>query len=125
MTSKRSYAYTTTKSTAELEDAAYTKKDVYRYDGDPRFGINVADVTIMEKASEGAKQSDFVGFERDEDPDGGFRGWGCIMPLKLGARTRYFWLTFDRHNGSDYNGATETSIVLRRKNKFNRTYLGR
>ena len=36
-------------------------------------------------------------------PDGGFRGWGCVMPLKLGSRTRFFWLTFDRHNGSDYN----------------------
>lgn len=166
------------------------------FDGDPRFGINVADVTLMEKASEDAKQSDFVGFVRDEDPDllydapndrwllaicridhvtkkyvyvffesddpfknfryigcgvdgasetggsfvrvngelhfvcgndfdkrseyriynkngmktarfrypdGGFRGWGCVMPLKLGSRTRYFWLTFDRHNGSNYN----------------------
>ena len=36
-------------------------------------------------------------------PDGGFRGWGTLMPIKLGSRTRYFWLTFDRHKGSDYN----------------------
>ncbi len=36
-------------------------------------------------------------------PDGGFRGWGTLMPIKLGSRTRYFWLTFDRHRGSDYN----------------------
>lgn len=36
-------------------------------------------------------------------PDGGFRGWGTLMPIKLGTRTRYFWLTFDRHRGSDYN----------------------
>ena len=35
--------------------------------------------------------------------DGGFRGWGTVMPIRLGSRTRYFWLTFDRHNGSDYN----------------------
>ena len=35
--------------------------------------------------------------------DGGFRGWGTVIPLKLGSRTRYFWLTFDRHNGSSYN----------------------
>jgi hypothetical protein len=35
-------------------------------------------------------------------PDGGFRGWGSIIPVKLGSRTRYFWLTFDRHNGSPY-----------------------
>ena len=36
-------------------------------------------------------------------PDGGFRGWGGVMPLHLGSRHRCFWLTFDRHNGSDYN----------------------
>lgn len=36
-------------------------------------------------------------------PDGGFRGWGTVIPVKIGSRTRYFWLTFDRHNGSDYN----------------------
>ena len=36
-------------------------------------------------------------------PDGGFRGWGTVVPVKLGSRTRYFRLTFDRHNGSAYN----------------------
>ncbi len=36
-------------------------------------------------------------------PDGGFRGWGTLMPIRIGSRTRYFWLTFDRHRGSDYN----------------------
>lgn len=35
--------------------------------------------------------------------DGGFRGWGSVIPVKMGSRTRYFWLTFDRHNGSSYN----------------------
>lgn len=35
-------------------------------------------------------------------PDGGFRGWGTILPIALGSRTRYFWLTFDRQKGSDY-----------------------
>ena len=34
--------------------------------------------------------------------DGGFRGWGTLMPVKMGSRTRYFWMTFDRHKGSDY-----------------------
>ena len=167
------------------------------FEGDPRSGIGVVDVTVMDKAPEGAAMTDFVGFFRDEDPDliydtkndrwllaicridhkakkyryvfyesndpfknfraigcgvaeeasetggsfvlvdgeihfvcgntfdrrseyriynkdgmrlanfrypdGGFRGWGCVMPVKLGSRTRYFWLTFDRHNGSSYN----------------------
>ncbi|MBQ8882890.1 MAG: hypothetical protein IJY70_05850, partial [Clostridia bacterium] len=36
-------------------------------------------------------------------PDGGFRGWGTVIPVKSGTRTRYYWLTFDRHNGSSYN----------------------
>lgn len=35
--------------------------------------------------------------------DGGFRGWGTIIPVNMGSRKRYFWLTFDRHNGSSYN----------------------
>ena len=167
-----------------------------QFDGDPRFGINVADVKIMEKAGDGEPITEFKGFFRDEDPDliydektdrwllaicridkkthkyvyvffesddpfenfkyigqgvegasetggsflrvdgeiffvcgnsfdsrseyriyskdgmkearfrypdGGFRGWGCVMPVTLGARKRYFWLTFDRHNGSSYN----------------------
>lgn len=164
------------------------------FDGDPRFGINVADVEFMEKASDPSDISVFAGFKGDEDPDffydeendrwlmavcrikpsvgyvyvffqsedpfknytyigqghdgaetggsfvradgelyfvcgndfgkkseyrvyskdgmtiakfnypdGGFRGWGTVMPIRMGSRTRYFWLTFDRHKGSDYN----------------------
>jgi hypothetical protein len=36
-------------------------------------------------------------------PDGGFRGWGTLMPIRQGSRTRYYWLTFDRRLGSDFN----------------------
>lgn len=36
-------------------------------------------------------------------PDGGFRGWGTVIPVCQGSRMRYYWLTFDRHNGSEYN----------------------
>ncbi len=164
------------------------------FKGEPRFGVNVIDVTMMEPAdSEDATA--FVGFKGDEDPDfyyneetkkwnmaicrippltgkyrymffesdkpfsdykyigqgyegaetggsfvniegetvfvcgnsfekranyriytkdgmheakfdfddGGFRGWGTIIPVNMGSRRRYFWLTFDRHNGSSYN----------------------
>ena len=165
------------------------------FEGDPRYGVNVVDVCLMEKASDHADITAFAGFKGDEDPDltydeasgrwlmaicridpetrkyvyvffesedpftgyryiglgldgaetggsfirangelffvcgndfhatseyriygkdgmklakfnypdGGFRGWGSVIPLKLGSRTRYFWLTFDRHNGSAYN----------------------
>ena len=165
------------------------------FDGDPRFGVNVIDVTLMKHSSEGSEFTEFLAFEGDEDPDffydadnerwlmsvcrinpvtkqyaylyfesknafegykyvgkgpdgcetggsfviingeiyficgndfnktsdyrvysksgmknarfnypdGGFRGWGTVIPVKMGSRTRYFWLTFDRHNASDYN----------------------
>ena len=35
-------------------------------------------------------------------PDGGFRGWGTLIPVPQGSRIRYYWITFDRHNHSDY-----------------------
>ena len=167
------------------------------FEGEPRFGINVADVTLMERAGKDNVDTEFLGFYQDEDPDlvydaendrwllaicrvgqktkkyiycffesdnpfrnfryigrgvvedgletggsflrvngelhfacgnsfkkrsdyriynkdgmkeakfrypdGGFRGWGCVFPVALGSRKRYFWLTFDRHNGSTYN----------------------
>ena len=36
-------------------------------------------------------------------PDGGFRGWGTVIPVKKGTRKEYYWLTFDRFLGSSYN----------------------
>ncbi len=39
---------------------------------------------------------------RRDIADGGFRGWGTIIPVVSGSRTRLHWLTFDRHGGSDY-----------------------
>jgi len=165
------------------------------FEGDPRFGVNVIDIELMEKAEDGSDISTFAGFAGDEDPDffydeergkwlmaicrldpanrkyryvffesdrpfdgyacigkgqpgeetggsfvkiegeqhfvcgnsfsavsdyriyrrdgmhnarfdfpdGGFRGWGTVIPVVQGSRIRYYWLTFDRHNGSDYN----------------------
>ena len=35
--------------------------------------------------------------------DGGFRGWGTIIPVPCGNRTKYQWITFDRHLGSSWN----------------------
>ena len=165
------------------------------FTGDPRYGVNVCDVTMMDKAAQDADISEFAGFVRDEDPDffydeaigkwrfavcrinpktkaysyvffvsdepfsgyeyigtsidgnetggsfvksegelffvcgndfsktsdyriyskdgmdklkfnypdGGFRGWGSVIPVNMCGRTRYFFLTFDRHKGSSYN----------------------
>lgn len=36
-------------------------------------------------------------------PDGGFRGWGTVVPLRCGSRQKIYWLTFDRHNATDFN----------------------
>ena len=36
-------------------------------------------------------------------PDGGFRGWGTVIPVKKAGRCEYYWLTFDRTLGSAYN----------------------
>lgn len=166
-----------------------------KFKGDVRFGVNVVDITLIEKAAPGEPLNVFKGYSGDEDPDfyfdeitgrwhmaicrldpavdgyryffyesdapfsgyrcigqgmdgaetggsfvaihdkryfccgnsfdlranyrlygedgvqnlkcdyddGGFRGWGTIIPIRRGSRTRYFWLTFDRHNGSDFN----------------------
>ena len=35
--------------------------------------------------------------------DGGFRGWGTVIPIKATDGTKYYHLTFDRHNASKYN----------------------
>lgn len=35
--------------------------------------------------------------------DGGFRGWGSVISYSAGTREKYIWITFDRHNASDYN----------------------
>lgn len=45
--------------------------------------------------------SKFRGIRCDYD-DGGFRGWGTIIPVPCGNRTKYMWITFDRHGGSTY-----------------------
>ena len=159
--------------------------------GDPRFGVNVLDIKLMDKAPADASAETFAGFKDDEDPDfyydaasgkwrmaicrsdycgyryfffesdnpfsgyrfigkgigegsetggsfvkidnerfficgnsfqkrsnyriystngmseavfdfpdGGFRGWGTLIPVPVASRIRYYWLTFDRHQGS-------------------------
>ena len=56
---------------------------------------SVSDYRIYRKDSMHTAAFDF--------PDGGFRGWGTVIPVQQGSRTRYYWITFDRHNGSAYN----------------------
>lgn len=42
----------------------------------------------------------FIGHPNFDYDDGGFRGWGTLVPVPCGNRTKYMWLTFDRHLGS-------------------------
>ncbi len=50
------------------------------------------------------KWGEFTQFENlhFDHPDGGFRGWGTILPIKIGTRQRLFHLTFDRVRMSEY-----------------------
>ena len=91
--------------------------DGYRYigcgaDGAETGGsfVRLKDETVFACGNDFHKTSDYRVYTeqgmrnaRFDFPDGGFRGWGTLIPVPMGTRTRYFWLTFDRHNGSDYN----------------------
>lgn len=62
-------------------------------DFDRRAHYNVYDLSDLSHATD----------LRCDYDDGGFRGWGTILPIPCGSRTKYMWMTFDRHGGSDYN----------------------
>jgi len=62
-------------------------------DGGRRSVYYIYDAENFTKCSEAV-------FDR---PDGGFRGWGTVVPVPCGSFTRYYWLTFDRIPGSSYN----------------------
>ena len=49
-----------------------------------------------------------------DHPDGGFRGWGTVIPVKAGTRTREYLITFDRHGGSDYRWSYGTLYLFER-----------
>ena len=72
--------------------------------------VNLQGETVFACGNDFHKVSDYRIYTRRgmhrgkfDFPDGGFRGWGTLIPVSQGSRTRYYWLTFDRHNGSDYN----------------------
>ena len=45
-------------------------------------------------------------------PDGGFRGWGTLLPVVQGSRKRYYFITFDRHNGSELNNWSYGNLYI-------------
>ena len=50
--------------------------------------------------------------------DGGFRGWGTVFAHSSGTRRFYYWITFDRHNASDYNWSYGNIYMYRSKEYF-------
>ena len=48
--------------------------------------------------------------------DGGFRGWGTILPIPCGNRTRLVWITFDRHRGTPQNWSYGNLYVYEAEN---------
>ena len=47
-----------------------------------------------------------------DDPDGGFRGWGTLLPVVQGSRKRHYFITFDRHNGSELNNWSYGNLYI-------------
>lgn len=50
--------------------------------------------------------------------DGGFRGWGTVFGMYVGTRKKYYWITFDRHNGSSWNWSYGNIYVYESKEWF-------
>ncbi len=53
--------------------------------------------------------------------DGGFRGWGTVIPVPCGSRTKYMWITFDRHNGG-YGNWTYGNLYVYEADRMNSGY---
>ena len=69
---------------------------------DPRYGINIIDAELMDKAQEGAERTEFLAFEGDEDPemilaDGVWHL--AICRLDENRKYHYFHYTSDRPDG--------------------------
>lgn len=74
-----------------------TGGSIVRLDGKIFFicGNNFTKKSSEYRVYEWGKFDTFTNLKCDYS-DGGFRGWGTVMPVRRGSRTTYFWLTFDR-----------------------------
>ena len=54
--------------------------------------------------------------------DGGYRGWGTLIPIPMGMKTKYLFYTFDRMNGSESNRWSYGNIYCYEGNKYNSGY---
>jgi len=103
------YKYVFFRSDNPFDDYQFIGKG---YDGAETGGsfVNIGNETVFVCGNDFEKRADYRIYTKDgmyeakfDFDDGGFRGWGTVIPVVMGSRKRYFWLTFDRHNGSSYN----------------------
>lgn len=107
--STKRYGYVFFKSKNPFSDYTYVGQG---YDGTETGGsfVNISGEIAFVCGNSFDKRANYRIYTKDgmteatfNFDDGGFRGWGTIIPVTMGSRKRYFWLTFDRHNGSSYN----------------------
>jgi hypothetical protein len=105
----KNYRYMFFKSKNPFSDYTYIGQG---YEGAETGGsfVNIEKETVFVCGNDFKKRANYRIYTKDgmheakfNFDDGGFRGWGTIIPVVMGSRKRYFWLTFDRHNGSSYN----------------------
>ena len=105
----KKYSYLFFQSEKPFTDYTYIGQG---YEGAETGGsfVNIENETIFACGNDFEKRANYRIYTKDgmyeakfDFDDGGFRGWGTIIPVAMGSRKRYFWLTFDRHNGSSYN----------------------
>lgn len=61
----------------------------------------------------------FLGNLKTDYDDGGFRGWGTVLPVKNGSRTTYKWMTFDRFLGSSVHNWSYGNIYVFEADLYN------
>ncbi len=105
----KQYRYMFFKSEKPFTDYTYLGQG---YEGAETGGsfVNIESETVFVCGNDFKKRANYRIYTKDDMyeakfdfDDGGFRGWGTVIPVVMGSRKRYFWLTFDRHNGSSYN----------------------
>ena len=61
----------------------------------------------------------FLGNIKTDYDDGGFRGWGTVIPVKCGNRTKYTWMTFNRFLGSSVHNWSYGNIYVFEADLYN------
>ena len=109
LTATQKYRYMFYKSEKPFSDYTYIGQG---YEGAETGGsfVNIEGETAFVCGNDFAKTADCRIYTKNamreakfDFDDGGFRDRGTIIPIAMGSRKRYFWLTFDRRNESLYH----------------------